>query len=320
VLLSSIHCVNQATVLPMKNVLVLGGSGFVGRHVCEALNRAGVYVTVATRRLPARSVQMLPFVTVVQADVHDPQALAALVPGHDAVVNLVAILHGDRASFDKVHVQLPRQIARACMQAGVRRLVHVSALGADQQGPSLYQRSKAQGEAALQSEVVHGLQLSVLRPSVIFGEDDAFINLFARLQAIAPVVPLAGAATRFQPVWVQDVAQAVLYVLLHRDTIGQVYELAGPQIFTLKELVQHAGRWAGHPRPVIGLPEAMAYMQALVMEMLPGTPLMSRDNLASMQVDNIAAGELPGLDALGVSTAARLDSVFALPQFTADRR
>ena len=303
----------QATVLSMKNVLVLGGTGFVGRHVCEALNRAGIYVTVATRRLPARSVQMLPFVTVVQTDVHDPQALAALVHGHDAVVNLVAILHGDRASFDKVHVQLPRQIAHACVQAGVRRMLHVSALGADQQGPSLYQRSKAQGEAALQSEVVHGLQLTVLRPGVIFGADDAFINLFAGLQAIAPVVPLAGANTRFQPVWVQDVAQAMVHALQQRDTIGQIYELAGPQIFTLKELVQHAGRWAGHPRPVLALPEAMAYLQALVMEMLPGPPLMSRDNLASMQVDNIAAGELPGLVELGVATAARLDSVFALP-------
>jgi len=303
----------QATVLSMKNVLVLGGTGFVGRHVCEALNRAGIYVTVATRRLPARSVQMLPFVTVVQTDVHDPQALATLVHGHDAVVNLVAILHGDRASFDKVHVQLPRQIAHACVQAGVQRMLHVSALGADQQGPSLYQRSKAQGEAALQSEVVHGLQLTVLRPGVIFGEDDAFINLFARLQAIAPLVPLAGAHTRFQPVWVQDVAQAMVHALQQRDTIGQIYELAGPQIFTLKELVQHAGRWAGHPRPVLALPEAMAYLQALVMEMLPGPPLMSRDNLASMQVDNIASGELPGLVELGVATAARLDSVFALP-------
>lgn len=308
----AIRSSNQVTVLPMKNVLVLGGTGFVGRHVCEALNRAGIYMTVATRRLPARAVQMLPFVTVVQADVHNPQALAALVRGHDAVVNLVAILHGDQASFDKVHVQLPRQIAHACVQAGVRRMLHVSALGADQQGPSLYQRSKAQGEAALHSEVVHGLQLTVLRPGVIFGEDDAFINLFARLQSIAPFVPLTGAHTRFQPVWVQDVAQAVVYALQHRDTIGHVYELAGPQIFTLKELVQHAGRWAGHARPVFALPEAMAYLQALVMEMLPGPPLMSRDNLASMQVDNIAAGELPGLPRLGVAAAARLDSVFPL--------
>jgi NADH dehydrogenase len=296
----------------MKNVLVLGGSGFVGRHVCEALNRAGISMTVVTRRLPARSVQMLPRVTVVQADVHDPQALASLLPGHDAVINLVAILHGDRHAFDKVHVQLPRQIAHACVQTGVKRMLHVSALGADQHGPSLYQRSKAQGEAALQSEVVHGLQLTVLRPSVVFAEDDAFIQLFARLQSVAPVVPLAGAETRFQPVWVQDVAQAVMFALMHRETIGRVYELAGPHIYTLKQLVEHAGAWAGHPRLVFGLPQPLAYLQALVMEMMPGAPLMSRDNLASMQVDNVSHGQLPGLAELGVTTPASLQSVFPL--------
>ena len=296
----------------MKNVLLLGGSGFIGGHVCEALNRAGVSMTVVTRRLPARSVQMLPLVTVVQADVHDPQALAALLPGHDAVINLVAILHGDRHAFGKVHVQLPRQIAHACVQAGVKRMLHVSALGADQHGPSLYQRSKAQGEAALQSEVVHGLQLTVLRPSVVFAEDDAFIQLFARLQSVAPVVPLAGAETRFQPVWVQDVAQALVYALMHRETIGHVYELAGPHIYTLKQLVEHAGAWAGHPRLVFGLPQPLAYLQALVMEMMPGAPLMSRDNLASMQVDNVSDGKLPGLAELGVATPASLQSVFPL--------
>jgi len=296
----------------MKNVLVLGGSGFVGRHVCEALNRAGISMTVVTRRLPARSVQMLPRVTVVQADVHDPQALASLLPGHDAVINLVAILHGDRHAFDKVHVQLPRQIAHACVQTGVKRMLHVSALGADQHGPSLYQRSKAQGEAALQSEVVHGLQLTVLRPSVVFAEDDAFIQLFARLQSVAPVVPLAGAETRFQPVWVQDVAQAVMFALMHRETIGRVYELAGPHIYTLKQLVEHAGAWAGHPRLVFGLPQPLAYLQALVMEMMPGAPLMSRDNLASMKVDNVSHGQLPGLAELGVTTPASLQSVFPL--------
>ena len=296
----------------MKNVLVLGGSGFIGGHVCEALNRAGVSMTVVTRRLPARSVQMLPLVTVVQADVHDPQALAALLPGHDAVITLVAILHGDRHAFGKVHVQLPRLIAHACVQAGVKRMLHVSALGADQHGPSLYQRSKAQGEAALQSEVVHGLQLTVLRPSVVFAEDDAFIQLFARLQSVAPVVPLAGAETRFQPVWVQDVAQALVYALMHRETIGHVYELAGPHIYTLKQLVEHAGAWAGHPRLVFGLPQPLAYLQALVMEMMPGAPLMSRDNLASMQVDNVSDGKLPGLAELGVATPASLQSVFPL--------
>lgn len=296
----------------MTSVLVLGGSGFVGRHVCEALNRVGVQVTVPTRRLPARSVQMLPMVTVVQADVHDPQQLASLVRGHDVVVNLVAILHGNRAAFERAHVVLPRLLAQTCINEGVLRLVHISALGADLHGPSMYQRSKAHGEAALQSGVVQGLQLTVLRPSVIFGEDDAFINLFAKLLALAPVVPLAGANTRFQPVWVQDVAQAIVHAVMHRNTMGQVYELAGPQVLSLQQMVEHAGFWSGHPRLVFGLPHALAYAQALLMELMPGAPLMSRDNLASMQVDNVSTGAFAGLQALGVAKPTRLDAVFPL--------
>ncbi len=297
----------------MKNILVLGASGFVGRHVCEALNRAGLHITAPTRRLPARLVQMLPMVSVVQADVHDPAQLAALLPGHDAVINLVAILHGRAADFDKVHVQLPELLAQACMGAGVHRLVHISALGADTQAPSEYQRSKARGEQALQGFADQGLALTVLRPSVIFGKDDAFINLFAKLQALAPVVPLAGAHTRFQPVWVKDVAQAVVYAVLHRATATHTYELVGPHIFSLKQLVEHAGVWARHPRWVIPLPGALAYVQAWVMEHLPGPTLMSRDNLASMQVDNVASGSCPGLSALGVKTPTPLANIFSLP-------
>ncbi|NBS76797.1 MAG: complex I NDUFA9 subunit family protein [Betaproteobacteria bacterium] len=296
----------------MKNILVLGGSGFVGRHVCEALNRAGVHTTVPTRRLPARSVQMLPMVSVVQADVHDPAQLAALLPGHDAVINLIAILHGSEAQFDKAHVQLPTLLVKACLAAGVKRLVHISALGADLNAPSMYQRSKARGEHVLQDHVAQGLALTVLRPSVIFGEDDAFINLFAKLQALAPVVPLAGAHTRFQPVWVCDVAQALLYALQNTSTVGHTYELAGPQIFTLQQLVEHAGVWAQHPRWVIPLPNALAYAQAWLMEHLPGPTLMSRDNVASMQVDNILRGQALGLAALGVPKPATLASVFPL--------
>jgi NADH dehydrogenase len=256
---------------------------------------------------------MLPFVTVVQADVHDPEQLAALVRGHDAVVNLVAILHGQLADFENVHVVLARSLAQACIDEGVKRLVHVSALGADLHGPSIYQRSKAQGEAALQTGVVQGLQLTVLRPSVIFGEDDAFMNLFAKLQAIAPLVPLAGAHTRFQPVWVQDVAQAIVRCLNLRSSIGQVFELVGPQVFTLQQLVEQAGAWSGHPRWVFALPQPLAYAQALLMEMMPGAPLMSRDNLASMQADNVASGQLPGLADLGVAHATSLAAVFPTP-------
>ena len=297
----------------MKNIVVLGGSGFIGRHVCEALNRAGVRMTVPTRHVPARSVQMLPMVSVVQADVHDPAQLAALLPGHDAVINLIAILHGSEAQFDKAHVQLPTLLAKTCLALGIQRLVHISALGASMNAPSMYQRSKAQGEEALQSFSSQGLALTLLRPSVVFGQDDAFMNVFAKLQALAPVVPLAGAHTRFQPVWVQDVAQAVAFSLLHGNTAGHTYELVGSQIFSLKQLVEHAGVWAGHPRWVIPLPQSLAYLQAWLMEMLPGPPLMSRDNVASMQVDNVASGNWPGLAALGAASPTTLGQVFSLP-------
>lgn len=287
-------------------VLVLGGSGFVGRHVCEQLTRLGWQITVPTRRaLNAASVQSLPGLTVIEVSVHTPADLARLMPGHDAVVNLVAVLHGNEERFENVHVDLPGKIASAMKKAGVLRLVHVSALGADPQGPSMYQRSKARGETVLHNAA---LNLSVLRPSVVFGAEDKFLNLFADLQAIAPFMPLAGSGTRFQPVWVVDVAHAVVACLQKPETIGQTYELCGPDVMTLGELVKRAGQWAGvnqgRGRPVIGLPMWVGWLQAAAMEMAPGEPLMSRDNLASMKVDNVATGQLPGLAALGISAAS----------------
>ena len=288
----------------MKRILLLGGTGFVGRSLCERLvtHGADTRVTVATRRLAhAQSVQFLPTVDPVECDVHDDAQLARLLPGHDAVVNLVAILHGAAAEFERVHVQLPRRLAAACSAAGVTRVLHVSALGAAEDAPSQYLRSKARGEAALRAAP---LDLSVLRPSVIFGTHDRFLNLFALLQAVFPLVPLAGANARFQPVWVEDVSEALRRCLLRPDTAGQVYECAGPQVFTLRELVQLAGRLSGHDRPVLGLPDVLAWPQAIAMELLPGTPLMSRDNLLSMQVPNVATGQWPGLPALGITPAA----------------
>lgn len=287
-------------------VLVLGGSGFVGRHVCEQLTRLGWQITVPTRRaVNAASVQSLPGLTVIEASVHQEADLARLMPGHDAVVNLVAVLHGNEKRFEQVHVQLPGKIASAMKKAGVQRLVHVSALGADPQGPSMYQRSKARGETVLHNA---GLQLTILRPSVIFGAEDKFLNLFADLQAVAPFMPLAGSGTRFQPVWVADVARAVAVCLEKPDTIGQTYELCGPDVLTLGELVKKAGQWAGvnhgRGRPVVGLPMWVGWLQAAAMEMAPGEPLMSRDNLASMKVDNVATGQLPGLAALGIQAAS----------------
>lgn len=287
-------------------ILVLGGTGFVGRQVCEQLARLGWRVTVPTRRVTrAASIQNLPGLTVVEASVHSASDLARLMPGHDAVVNLVAVLHGDEKRFEQVHVRLPGLLAEAMAHAGVKRLVHISALGADAQGPSLYQRSKALGETLLRNAK---LDLTVLRPSVIFGADDHFLNLFADLQTALPFMPLAGSATRFQPVWVGDVARAVVRCLQDSHTIGQTYELAGPDVMSLGELVHRSGQWAGirsgQGRPLLPLPAWMGWLQAVFMELAPGEPLMSRDNLASMKVDNVASGQWPGLKDLGIHASS----------------
>lgn len=286
----------------MKKVLVLGGTGFVGRHVCEQLNRLGIRATVPTRRaVNAKQVQTLPMVDVLEANIHDAAALDRLVTGHDAVVNLVAILHGSPRQFDAVHVQLPKLLAQAMAKQGVKRLVHVSALGASVDAASHYQRSKAQGEAVLQAA---GLDLTLLRPSVIFGAEDRFLNLFAKMQAVMPVVPLAGAGTCFQPIWVGNVAEAVVNSLQQAHTVGQTYECVGPDVFTLADLVRLSGTLSGNPRPVFGLPRAIAYFQALFLQSLPGEPLMSTDNLRSMEVDNVATGTLPTQAELGIVAQA----------------
>ncbi|CAD5374196.1 NAD-dependent dehydratase [Rubrivivax sp. A210] len=292
-----------------QRILVLGGTGFVGRAVCNRLVERGQgngRILVPTRRLAhGQRLQSLPTVELMALNVHDDAALARAVAGADAVVNLVAILHGSAADFQHVHVALPQRLARACQAQGVRRVVHVSALGVGAGAPSNYLRSKAAGEAAL---VTAGLDLTILRPSVIFGAEDRFLNLFADLQALAPLLPLAGRGTRFQPVWVEDVATAIVRCLDRDDTVGKTYECAGPEVCTLAELVRLAGLWSGHERPQLTLPMWAGRLQAGLMEMLPGTPPMSRDNLDSMQVPNVASGQLPGLEALGI-TAAALDAV-----------
>ena len=290
----------------MNKILVLGGTGFVGSHLCQKLALLPGRITLPTRRIEnAKHLQMLPMLDVLPADVHDEATLTRLVEGHDAVVNLVAILHGTEAAFNRVHVALPQKLARACQAAGVRRVVHVSALGAATGAPSMYQRSKARGEQALQAAA---LDLTLLRPSVIFGAEDKFLNVFARLQQIFPIIPLAGAATRFQPVWVEDVAQALVHCLQNPETAGQIFDLCGPVVMTLKQLVQFSGQASGinhgRGRAVFGLPLALGRLQAALMDLAPGEPLMSRDNLDSMAVDNITDGRLPGLAALGITAAS----------------
>lgn len=293
------------TALP-RSVLITGGSGFVGRSLVERLVRhdPALAITVPTRRLMRASpLKAVPTLTLVEADVGraDDAALPALLAGHDAVVHLVAVLHGNEERFRQVHVELPRRLAAACTAAGVRRLVHVSALGVARDAPSMYLRSKAEGEAVLRAS---GLDVTVLRPSVMFGARDKLLNTFAALQALLPVVPLAAADAQFQPVWVEDVAEAILRCLERPSTIGQVIECAGPDVMTLRDLVRRAGEWSGHPRPIIALPPALARVQAALMALAPGEPLMSSDNLDSMRVPNVASGTLPGLAALGIAPAS----------------
>ena len=290
----------------MKKILILGGTGFVGRHLCEKLAALPCRVTVVTRRRSSAShLQMLPMVDIVEVARLDSTSLTALLAEHDAVVNLVAILHGDEAAFEKVHVQLLRDLVKACQAAGGRRMVHISSLGASLDAPSRYQRSKARGEAVLRES---GQEVSVLRPSVIFGAEDKFLNTFASLQQMFPVIPLASSQARFQPVWVEDVATALVECLEDKSTIGQIYEACGPEVFTLKQLVQLAGRYSGvnngEGRPIISLPDALGRLQARLMELAPGEPIMSRDNLDAMKSDNVASGQLPGLAALGITPAA----------------
>ena len=286
----------------MKKILVLGGTGFVGRHLCEKLASGDYRTTVLTRRRAnAVHLQMLPMVDVLEGSAYDAATLTPLLAEHDAVVNLIAILHGSEAAFDKAHVQLLQTLVTACAAAGLKRVVHVSSLGADVHAPSMYQRSKARGEAVLAAS---GLSVSVLRPSVIFGAEDKFLNTFAGLQKMLPFIPLAGSTAKFQPVWVEDVASALVACLEDNSTIGQTYEACGPDVFTLKQLVQLAGQYSGHSKPVVGMPDALARIQAALMELAPGEPIMSRDNLDAMKVDNVSDGKLAGLQALGITPAA----------------
>ena len=286
----------------MKKILILGGTGFVGRHLCEKLAEGDYRSTVLTRRRAnAKHLQMLPMVDVIEGSAHDAAQLTALLAEHDAVVNLVAILHGTQAAFDKVHVQLLQTLVQTSAAVGQRRIIHISSLGADLNAPSMYQRSKARGEAVLLGS---GLDISMLRPSVIFGAEDKFLNTFASLQKVFPFIPLAGSTAKFQPVWVQDVASALVKCIEDTSTIGKTFEACGPEVFTLKQLVQMAGQYSGHDKPVIGLPDALARIQATLMELAPGEPIMSRDNLDAMKVDNVSGGILPGLAALGIQPSA----------------
>lgn len=282
-------------------VVVFGGSGFIGSHLVARLSEAGVRTIVPTRRTDrARHLTFLPRVEVVEADIGDDATVRRLLAGRDAAINLVGVLHSRRGmpygpQFAHAHVELPRRIVAMCAEMGVKRYLHMSALGADADGPSMYQRSKAAGELAARAEP--DVAATIFRPSVVFGPGDGFLNMFARLQKYLPFIPLAGADTDFQPVYVGDVATAFVHALADPKSRHLVYELGGPTIYPLIELVRMAGRYSGHPRPIIRLPDTLARLQAMFFEMLPGTPLITRDNLDSMKVDNVVDPAIQSLTA-----------------------
>jgi uncharacterized protein YbjT (DUF2867 family) len=280
--------------MKISSVCVIGGTGFLGRHVVEHLTAEEVFVRVPTRRRErAKHLILLPTVDVVNMDVHDARALGRLIAPVDAVINLAGVLHeGGGQTFERVHVELPRKIVAACREHGVKRLLHVSALKATLDAPSAYLRSKAEGESQIRSAQATGLQTTVFRPSVIYGREDHFLNLFAKLARLLPVLPLGCPDARFQPIFVEDVARAITQSLGDAHTFGQTFNLCGPRAYMLRELVEFVCRTIGVERKVIGLNPTLSMLQALVLEHLPGK-LMTRDNVHSMRVDNTCAGPFP---------------------------
>jgi len=279
--------------MSIQHVSLLGGTGFVGRHIVVRLAEKGIQVRVLTRHPERhRDLKVMPEVELVTGDTHDPGTLNRFFAGTHAVMNLVGILNEkgrDGSGFRKVHTELTEKALTAAVAQGVGRFVQMSALKADMSDPpSHYLRSKAAAERAVFAATA--FPVTVFRPSVIFGPGDSFLNRFAALLKIAPFMPLARADARFAPVFVGDVADHFVNCLEDPTTYGKGFELCGPRVYTLADLVRYTGRLTGRRRPILGLPGWAGKLQASVFEFVPGKPL-SRDNLASLSVDSVCTGD-----------------------------
>lgn len=291
-------------------IAVLGGTGFVGRSLCARLVEAGHAVRILTsHRERHRDLLVLPTAQLVDADVHHPAVLKREFQGQDAVINLVGILNErgrDGRGFEIAHAELPAKVVQACRQAGVPRLLHMAALQAANDAPSHYLRSKAHGEQAVMDAAKSGLRVTSFRPSVIFGPRDSFTNRFAGLLRSVPLVfPLACPNARMQPVYVEDVARAFLFALDRHETFGQRYDLCGPRVYTLQEIVAYLAAVLGLKRRILPLGPGFSRLQAAVLQFAPGKPF-TPDNYRSLQVASTCRGPFPEI--FGI-TPARFEDI-----------
>jgi uncharacterized protein YbjT (DUF2867 family) len=285
-----------------KRVTVFGGAGFLGRTIVYELARRGARVTVGCRDVERakflKTMGVVGQVTPVKADVTNAGQVARAAENADLVVSLVGILFQSGGNtFDAVQASGPGVIARAAADAGASRLVHVSAIGADAEATSNYARSKAIGEASVREAFPAA---TILRPSIIFGPDDSFFNKFAALAGIAPFLPLIGGGhTRFQPVFVQDVAGAAIAALENGDAAGKTYELGGPSVYTFRQLMELMMAHTQRSRPLVHVPFWLASLEAGFLELLP-KPLLTRDQVELLKSDNVVSEGALGLSNLGI--------------------
>ncbi|HJV40824.1 complex I NDUFA9 subunit family protein [Caulobacter sp.] len=291
-------------------VTVFGGSGFVGGQVVRALAKAGYRVRVAVRQPNlAYRMRMLGDVgqiEVVQANARVPSSVARALDGAEACVNLVGVLwESGRQKFQSIHMMAARNIAEAAAKAGVARLVHVSAIGAKADSESKYFRTKAEGEAAVRAAFPGA---TIVRPSLVFGVEDKFFNKFAQIAALAPVMPLVGGDTRVQPVFVGDVAAVIAKAVASPAAVGVTYELGGPTVYTMREILQLVLTETGHARPLAALPWPVASLIGslgdIQASILPIAPPLTTDQVEMLKTDNVADGGLPGLAEAGVVPTA----------------
>ncbi|WP_426957041.1 complex I NDUFA9 subunit family protein [Muricoccus radiodurans] len=282
--------------------VVFGGTGFIGRYVVQRLAKQDYVVRVVTRSVeaarPLMTQGMVGQIVPLYAAHYEAAVLARALEEAEVAVNLVGILFERKSGdFARVHGELPGRIAQAATAAGVRRLVHISAIGADLASESLYARSKAAGEEAVRAGFPGA---TILRPCVVFGREDAFFNRFAGMARVLPVLPLVGSETRFQPVYVGDVADAVIAATERDDAPGRTYELAGPRAATFRNLMTEMMEMTGHRRRIVELPDGFARFQAKLSSWLPNPPI-TEDQLVLLRKDNVASPDAPGLEALGVT-------------------